>query len=181
MRHIIEKLILLDTVRNIYITDLSLNEIVGFTTMYTNNKTQPYEHYEESRKYPRVKFKHPVQIYLGDGRCVSASIYDISPDGLQIRCNRETAAALNPTGKKIDQKHNLSVNAVFSLPINNEQKKVTVSCKVYYFVIITGNAEEDVAFGLQFKKFEGKSIKYIGRHILSELEPATESFHNNLD
>jgi PilZ domain-containing protein len=142
---------------------------------------QPYDFYEESRKYPRVKVKLPVQLTLDNDRCVSASIYDISPDGLQIRCNRETAAVLNPGGKKIDQEHNLTVKAVFSLPIDYEQKKITVSCEVYYFVIVPGDTEEDVAFGLQFKKFEGQSIKYIGRHILSELEPVTEPFDNNTD
>ena len=142
--------------------------------MNANKNSQPYEYYEESRKYPRIKLKLPVRIYLDDDRCVVASIYDISPDGLQIRCNRERAAVLNPGGKKIDQKHNITVNVNFSLPINNELKEVKVSCKVYYFVIIPGNTDEDVAFGLQFKKFEGQSIKYIGRHIFSELEPATD-------
>ena len=149
--------------------------------MNNTNKTQFYEYYEESRKYPRIKFKRPVQIYYDNGRSVSASIYDISPDGLQIRCNRETAAALNPSGKNNDREHNLIVNAVFSIPINNELNEVKVSCKVYYFVIVLGNAEEDVAFGLRFKKFEGKSIKYVGRYILNELEPVTERLPNNLD
>jgi len=149
--------------------------------MNNTNKTQSYEYYEESRKYPRIKFKRPVQIYYDNGRSVSASIYDISPDGLQIRCNRETAAALNPNGKNNDRKHNLIVNAVFSIPINNELNEVKVSCKVYYFVIVPGNAEEEVAFGLRFKKFEGKSIKYLGRYILNELEPVTEPLNNNLD
>ncbi len=149
--------------------------------MNNTNKTQFYEYYEESRKYPRIKFKRPVQIYYDNGRSVSASIYDISPDGLQIRCNRETAVALNPSGNIIDRKHNLIVNAVFSIPINNKLNEVKVSCKVYYFVIVPGNAKEDVAFGLRFKKFEGKSIKYAGRYILNELEPVTEPLPDNLD
>ena len=142
--------------------------------MHKNSNEQPYDFYEESRKYPRVKTKLPVKLILAGGGCVSVSIYDISPDGLQVRCNRDVAAAINPGGKKISSKDNLIVKAVFSLPIDGEQKKVTVSCKVYYFVVVPGDAKEDVAFGLQFKKFDGQSVKYIGRHIRNELEPATD-------
>ena len=154
---------------------------MSFSTLNNTNKIQSCEYYEESRKYPRIKYKRPVQIYYDNGRSVSASIYDISPDGLQIRCNRETAAALNPNGKNTDRIHNLTVNAVFSIPINNKLYEVKVSCKVYYFVIVPGNAAEDVAIGLRFKKFEGKSMKRLGRYVLNELEPATEPLPNNLD
>lgn len=138
--------------------------------MQNSNLVQPYEHYEENRKYPRIRIDIPVQLYV-DGCEYNASIHDISPDGLQVRCSRETAAGINPNGKKINQHDNILVDAVFSLPINNEVKEIKVSCKVYYFVLVSGNKGEDIAFGLNFKKFEGNTVKYIGRHILSELEP----------
>ena len=95
----------------------------------------------------------------------------MSPDGLQVRCSRETAAGINPKGKKIKEEDNIFIQAIFSLPINDELEKVSVSCKLYYFVLVSGEQGEDVAFGLQFKKFQGNTVKFIGRHILSELEP----------
>ena len=138
--------------------------------MQSSNLVQSYEHYEESRKYPRIQLKLPVQLFV-DGCEYNASIFDVSPDGLQVRCNRETAAGINPKGKKINQDDNIIVKAVFSLPIKNESKQISVSCKLYYFVLLSDEKEEDIAFGLQFKKFDGNTVKYIGRHILSELEP----------
>ena len=145
------------------------------------NDAEPFEYYEESRKYPRVKIELPVKLMLEDKSVAFANIYDISPDGIQIRCSGDVAVRLNPDGKKIDQYKNVIVKATFSLPINNELKEVCVYCKVYYFVLLKEKSDKNIAFGLQFKKFEGQSVKYIGRHILSELEPASDFFHNNFD
>ncbi len=139
--------------------------------MNTNPSNQPCDFYEESRSYPRIKTRLPITLSLESNETVTASIYDISPDGLQIRCNRHVAAKLNPGGKRINAKDNVTIKAEFLLSVDDEQRKIIVFCKVYYFVIIPGGLEEDVAFGLKFKKFEGKSIKYIGQHILNELEP----------
>jgi hypothetical protein len=138
--------------------------------MQNSNSVQSYEFYEETRKYPRIGIKLPVQLY-NEGIEYNANIFDVSPDGLQIRCSRETAAAINPQGKKIQHDDNIIVKAVFSLPINDELKEVRVLCRAYYFVLVDADKGEDVAFGLQFKQFEGDTVKYIGRHILSELEP----------
>lgn len=133
---------------------------------------QPYDFYEELRKYPRIKIKLPIKLFIDGDKYVNANIYDISPDGLQIRCNREVAVTLNPSGKKIKAEDELLVRTEFELPLNDGQKRISVECKLYYFVMIPDEADEDIAFGLKFKTFSGKSIKYIGRHILNELEPA---------
>ncbi len=130
-----------------------------------------YEFYEESRKYPRIKISLPIKLYINDEPHLNASIYDISPDGLQVRCSREVALAINPGGKNIKAEDNLLIKTEFELPIANEKKTISVESKVYYFTIISGDDVEDVALGLKFKTFSGKSITYIGQHILSELEP----------
>ncbi len=140
--------------------------------MNANLSNQACDFYEESRRYPRIKTRLPISLSLESNETVTASIYDISPDGLQIRCNRQVAAKLNPGGRKINVKDNVTIKAEFLLPVDDEQRKIIVTCMVYYFVIIPGSLEEDVAFGLKFKNFEGKSIMYIDQHILNELEPA---------
>jgi hypothetical protein len=139
--------------------------------MNTNITDQAYEHYEESREYPRIKNGFPVTLSLDNKQSVTATVYDISPDGLQIRCSRNTATILNPTAKRITPRDNLMVKAQFSLPIEDELKTIRVDCKIYYFVILPGQGDEDVAFGLKFKNVEGRSVKHVGQHIMSELEP----------
>ena len=139
--------------------------------MNTKHGDQPYDFYEETRKYPRVHINLPITIYLDNKRFITASIYDISPDGLQIRCTRAVAEALNPRGKRIKYEDNIIVNTKFTVPIDDEQHVVAVSCQIYYFVILPDVEGEDVAFGLKFKKFEGESIRHIGDLIENELEP----------
>lgn len=139
--------------------------------MNTKHGDQPYDFYEETRKYPRVHINLPITIYLDNKRFITASIYDISPDGLQVRCTRAVAEALNPRGKRIKYEDNIIVNTKFTVPIDDEQHVVAVSCQIYYFVMLPDVSGEDIAFGLKFKKFEGQSIRYIGDLIENELEP----------
>lgn len=139
--------------------------------MNSEHGEQPYEHYEETRKYPRIHIHLPIALYFDDKKSVTATIYDISPDGLQIRCNRTIAANLNPSGKRISLDDNVTVNTKFFVQIEGEQHEVAVSCKIYYFLILPGVVGEDVAFGLKFMKFEGQSIRHIGSLIENELEP----------
>lgn len=132
-----------------------------------------FDFYEESRKYPRIKIKIPVQITTAAGQTILAKIHDVSPDGLQIRCKKEAALMLNPGGMDLVQEN--YVRAVFCLPIAGEQKKIIVSCKVYYVTTVPYVAKEErFAIGLNFKKFEARTIKYIGRYILDELKLASE-------
>jgi len=139
--------------------------------MNTEHGDQPYDFYEETRNYPRIHINLPITIYLDSERFITASIYDISPDGLQVRCSRGVAAALNPRGKRIKYEDNFIVNTKFTVPIEDEQHVVTVSCQIYYFVMLPDVEGEDIALGLKFKKFEGQSIRYIGGLIENELEP----------
>jgi PilZ domain len=139
--------------------------------MNTEYSDQPYDFYEHKRKYPRIHVNLPITLYLDNKQSITASIYDISPDGLQIRCSRSIAAELNPSGKKMSPDNNLIVNTKFTVPIEDKQHVVTVSCQIYYFVMLPDVVGEDIAFGLKFRKFEGQSIRYIGSLIENELEP----------
>jgi hypothetical protein len=139
--------------------------------MNTKHVGQPYDFYEETRKYPRLQINLPITICLDNKRFITAGIYDISPDGLQVRCTRAIAEALNPRGKRIKYEDNIIVNTKFTVPIDDEQHVVRVSCQIYYSVMLPDVAGEDIAFGLKFKKFEGQSIRYIGDLIENELEP----------
>jgi hypothetical protein len=170
MGHKIVQQRLLDTSGHTIFSTLIIY-LCGAARMNTSQINQTCDFYEESRSYPRIKTRLPITLSLESNETITASIYDISPDGLQIRCNRHVAAKLNPGGKRININDNVTIKAGFLLPVDDEQRKINVTCKIYYFVIIPGGLEEDVAFGLMFKNFEGKSIKYIGQHIQNELEP----------
>ncbi len=127
------------------------------------------EHYEEKRQHPRLELDVPAVVLCNSAQLVETKIYDISPDGLQIRCSREAALAINPGAKQINPTDNLMVNVIFNMPSNKEQIKVI--CNVYYFTLTHDGSDKDVAFGLKFRKFDGKSGKYVEQFFMNELEP----------
>ncbi len=136
------------------------------------------ESFQEARKYPRITIKRPVQIVTGSGDNISTYIFDISPDSMQIQCSQETALLIHPEGMDSTQSRiNAStVIASFYLPLQEQEVKVKVSCTVEYMALIPDNEEEQFAIGLNFKKFEGQTVKYIGRYITHELEQSTFAF-----
>lgn len=144
--------------------------------MHAAVNTHTLEVFEETRKYPRIKKRLPVKITTDQGQTILCNLYDISSDGIQVRCERETACKIHPGGLTIDRKKDNTVVITFSLPVENEDIKITVTCKIYYVAIVPDNVDEQFAIGLTFKKFEGQTVKYIGRYILDELEQSSAAF-----
>jgi hypothetical protein len=124
-----------------------------------NKKTiNLYDMYEEKRAYPRVRVNALTKIYKKDEYDLNAILHDISPDGVQLRCNRKTTHIIHPSGKFITDKTAPEVVLTFSLSVDGKDKNIIVRSKIYYFSIIEIDV---VALGVKFKQFE----KFTGRHV----------------
>lgn len=137
-----------------------------------------YDMYEEKRGYPRVSVNTLAEVHKQDEYDVSMIVHDISPDGVQLRCNRKTAYTIHPTGKFLTDKTALEVVLKFNLPIDNKEKEVIVHSKIYYFTII---ATDVVAFGAKFKKFEKFTRRYLQNFIMESMIPAEAKVLDILD
>lgn len=137
-----------------------------------------YDMYEEKRDYPRVSVNALAVVHKKDEYDVNAILYDISPDGVQLRCNRKNAHIIHPTGKFITDKTAPEVVLKFSLPIDGKEKDVIVQAKIYYFSII---AIDVVAFGVKFKQFEKFSERHVDDYIMKSVVPVEEKVLNVLD
>jgi len=137
------------------------------------NHTHQYELYEERRKFPRIRIDIPIQIQYEKGKFVHARIYDISPDGVQFRCDQMTAQLLHPSGKLIEEDKKPSVFVIFITPYKKVKKEIIVRCQIFYFTLLRGKhiKNRNVAFGLKFNKFEGDGGKYVGWFIYNEMNP----------
>ncbi|MCI0591723.1 MAG: PilZ domain-containing protein [Gammaproteobacteria bacterium] len=118
-----------------------------------------YQVQEEKRRYPRIVIDRLIEIEQADGSVVSALAHDISPDGLQIRCDRDTAKTLNPSETQIEGDKGPEFKVRLSLPLQEGLVELGARCKTLYRAVIPG--AEGVAFGMQFKEFEGDSFKYL--------------------
>ena len=124
--------------------------------------------HEEKRKYPRIVVERPVTLLLSNAKTVKALAYDISPDGIQIRCDQKAVALLKPKGQELKKGEVTELGISLMLPLDGKQEKVVVRCKLVYIVTLE---EDKYAIGIHFTKIIGESKKILKRFIESSLEP----------
>lgn len=129
--------------------------------------------YEERRKYPRLKINLPVRVRRNQGKQVNAMIYDLSPDGLQVRCTRQTAGLVHPVDRNIDMDNKPVVVVAFNIPHHKGKKEIIARCKICHMILLDqGPNSEEIAFGMKFTRFKDNCEKYISQFFIQEMEPA---------
>ena len=129
--------------------------------------------YEERRKYPRLKINLPARVSRHQGKQVDAMIYDLSPDGIQVRCTKQTAGLVHPVDSNIDMGNKPVVVVAFSIPHHKGEKEIIARCKICHMILLDQNsAVEEVAFGMKFTRFKDNCEKYISQYFIQEMEPA---------
>ena len=145
-----------------------------------SGRPQAYEIYEEKRKYPRVAVDRPMEILSG-GQMLKGVIHDISPDGLQIRCDRKTMQAIRPSGKSIKGGAGPLVNVVFKLPLGRHEKTIKTEARMYYFVLLPGEKPLDVAFGARFTSLGRDAHADVEAFFRDALQPIEDAIVALLD
>lgn len=141
---------------------------------------RPYKIHEDRRQYPRIIINCPADINYED-KTLKAIVHDISPDGLQMRCNRKTLQAIHPDGTYIKDNNAPGMDVTFLLSTGKWQSEVKTYCKMYYFVLLPEKVEEDVAFGLKFIEFKEGGAKYVVDFIEDAMTPMKNEILGILD
>lgn len=129
---------------------------------------QPYYAvYEERRAYPRIELGSPVEVVVPGGRRVTCLAYNVSPDGLQIRCNKQTAAIIDPGGGAIREDKGFEVDISLEFPLKAGPRSCRARCKVLYFALV---AADTVAFGMRFTDFHDDDREAVFQFIQQSLE-----------
>ena len=118
------------------------------TTENENVAWRRVEALDEHRRYPRVRLDIPVAIRNGSGQHCAATLLNIAPDGIQIRCNVAIAQMLHPGGGKICQNNAPIVQTAIAIPLASGTRTLSVCSRLTY---LTAVAEEPrCVIGLQF-------------------------------
>lgn len=91
----------------------------------------------DRRRLPRVVLRAPARVVTSASEKVIVRVHDVSPDGLQLRCNRATASKLHPAGRSVrpgDPVVHLEVS--FAAPTDDGQTVITVLTKIGYVALI---------------------------------------------
>ena len=134
------------------------------------NTSKRHKSYEEQRRFPRIPLAVPITVIYGKNQTLEAMVYDISPDGLQIRCSQDNAKLLHPVSEYIDRTKRPSIDTAFVLTIKNKERKVIAKCDITYMIEIE-NAEletENAALGLHFTTLKGRSGKFVNQFLFKK-------------
>jgi len=126
--------------------------------------------YEEKRKFPRIIINSPVNIEF-KGKKLTAVLHDLSPDGLQMRCDRNTLKAIRPSGKFIKKENAPRLNVSFSIHVRNNKRLIQATGLMYYFVLLPDDKGMEIAIGMQFKSFKGRCSRYIDEFVEDAITP----------
>ena len=118
-------------------------------------------------RYPRVHANVPVRITVPPQEPVDLVSNDVSVLGLQVRCDRRTAARLRP-----DPKNVAGQTCALRLVLTLGKTRVAVSAHgrlVHVTLIPDAPAAQEVALGFELQAFEGRGgevlERYVSRHL----------------
>ncbi len=124
--------------------------------------------HKDRRALPRVTLKCPGKVILPGGDVVNVMIYDLSRDGLQIRCGKKAAHAINPDGKAIkDGSSHPEIQVLFYVPLDAGKGRVKAKGKLMYFSLI---APDIMALGLKFKSISSGGVEHLRSVVKAALE-----------
>lgn len=130
--------------------------------------TKRHNRYEEGRRFPRIPAALPVTLSFGQSQTIEAVTYDISPDGIQIRCNKYVAQSIHRRDERIPESERPIVDIALNLPVKRAEKKFAAKCQVVYLIFLEQAAEsetENAALGLRFLTLKGRSEKYLSKFL----------------
>lgn len=133
--------------------------------------TTQFDAFEDRRMYPRLNLQIPVRVKCQNNVYVNARLHDISPDGLQLRCDQTSAELIHPSGEYIVENNLATVTVGFNLPQNDERSEIIVQCSICHFTLLTSGESNEVVFGLLFKQFKDNCRQRIKLFFISEMEP----------
>jgi hypothetical protein len=124
--------------------------------------------HKDRRALPRVTLGCPGKVILPGGDVVNVMIHDLSRDGLQIRCGKAAALAINPEGKAVkDGDTKLEIQVLFYVPLDSGKGRVKAKGKLMYFSLI---APDIMALGLKFKSISSGGVEHLRSVVKAALE-----------
>lgn len=145
-----------------------MNDEAGSQGLEQTGQHPLYQIHEARRGYPRVKLRMPVQVGLAGGRVVIARIYNMSPDGIQIRCDRATAASILPDSSRLTAGRGPEVLVVMRLTSGRDTRSHVIRCRLGYALPERSN---EVIMGLAFQELLPEQREAIDAMLGASLEP----------
>jgi hypothetical protein len=129
---------------------------------------QPSPTLEELRHYPRVSIEIPVAFRNSSGQHCAARLCNLSPEGLQVRCNLVTAQMIYPAGGKLNPDNQPILQATAVLPLaGGGQETLSAGVRLLYFAV--DEVHPHCILGLQFLSLRPKARRIVDTFFAEQL------------
>ena len=114
---------------------------------------------EEQRAHPRLELNITATFRNAAGNRCKGQVANISPDGLQVRCNSAAGQLLHPKGGRICLSNAPIVQIEMQLPIAAVSKRLVVGAQLIY--VTTRETEPNCVLGFKFLELRPTARKIV--------------------
>ena len=114
---------------------------------------------EEQRQHPRVVLDIPVAFRNAQGQHCAAKLCNISPDGLQVRCNVVTAQVIHPAGGRLTDCNQPILQATLAVPVGEGFETLSLGVRLQYLTV--GVDEPRCVLGFSFLNLRPKARRIV--------------------
>lgn len=126
-------------------------------------------HYEEKRQYPRIDVRLPVIVTTPGHEVLQARVRNVCAEGVQIRCDRDTAARIQPPGRRPPPGAEPVLLLRFELQVGARRRPFAASARVCY---VAAKSREEMVFGLEFTRLAAEARTLLSEYLDDCLRPA---------
>ena len=116
----------------------------------------------ELRQFVRITPSQPIPLRLPDGVVREDIVYDISPTGMQLRCDKTTAAVIHPLDKPLLTDNLPRVEVELTLPLAEKVELISVQCRLCYVREFLGGR---ISMGMRFQRLDEEVSEYLQKFI----------------
>lgn len=116
-----------------------------------------------TRRHPRIEVDLPVRVTTTQGEVIHTSMFNISPAGLQLGCDPETAVLITKGSESELPGVPTELDVQLSLPVTGRSPtELTVRCRVAFTRRVS---EREFRIGLQFLELDESEAKHLETYI----------------
>lgn len=134
---------------------------------------QLVEKLDEQREYPRVPVCIPVQVTNFRGDQVGLDAINLSPDGLQLRCDVNAARIIHANGGLVQPGRDPLLETRLHLPFVGGEQVLSLAAELLY--LTTVDAEPRVVLGLRFVNPDSGAERAISAFLGEQMSDGTQT------
>lgn len=122
---------------------------------------------DEQRHYPRVPVAVPLTARNYRGESVATMAMNMSPDGLQLRCDVATAKILHPNGGHVRPQSDAPLTLCLELPAGDGTAALEVSAQLLYLTSV--DSAPRCVIGMLFVELAAEARQRITSYVCEQM------------